>query len=209
MASMRPGSDPTYQYSRQLIANPVDNQLDPGVEANLDVQAVGGIVYPTRFTSYSTGGSPPFTPDLFTPTNTNEPYLTWLDYVLKQKEVPFVISTSYGDDEQTVPRNYAVRVCSEFAQLGARGVTLLFSSGDQGVGEEGFCVSNDGKNTTKFLPSFPASCPFVTTVGGTRDFSPERVAFDEGNGYVAGGGFSDYFPRPAYQVRFYPSTCQL
>ena len=200
MAYYRPGSDPTYQYSRQLIANPADNQLDQGVEANLDVQAVGGIVYPTRFTSYSTGGSPPFTPDLFTPTNTNEPYLTWLDYVLTQKEVPFVISTSYGDDEQTVPKNYATRVCAELAQLGARGVTLLFSSGDQGVGEQGSCVSNDGKNTTKFLPAFPASCPYVTTVGGTRDFNPEQIAFDVNNGYVAGGGFSEYFPRPAYQV---------
>lgn len=121
-------------------------------------------MYPTRFTSYSTGGSPPFTPDLATPTDTNEPYLTWLDYVLKQKDVPYVISTSYGDDEQSVPRDYATRVCSELAQLGARGVTLLFSSGDFGVGATGDCVSNDGTNRPKFLPAFPASCPYVTTV---------------------------------------------
>ncbi|KAI5360665.1 Putative peptidase S8/S53 domain, peptidase S53, activation domain-containing protein [Septoria linicola] len=204
MAAQRPGSDPKYQYSRQIIAGAADNQLDQGVEANLDVQAVGGISYPTRFTSYSTGGSPPFTPDLLTPTNTNEPYLTWLDYVLKQKDVPYVISTSYGDNEQTVPKNYATRVCAELAQLGARGVTLLFSSGDNGVGKDGTCVSNDGKNTNKFLPSFPASCPYITTVGGTRDFQPEQVAFDTGNGYVAGGGFSEYFPRPGYQALAVP-----
>lgn len=29
------------------------------------------------------------------------------------------------DDEQTVPRDYAVRVCNSFAQLGARGVRYI------------------------------------------------------------------------------------
>ena len=42
-----------------------------GQEANLDVQAIIGISYPTPVTEYSTGGSPPFTPDLNTPTDTN------------------------------------------------------------------------------------------------------------------------------------------
>lgn len=142
-------------------------------------QAVGGIAYPTRFTSYSTGGSPPFNPDANEPTNTNEPYLTWLDYILKQKDIPNVISTSYGDDEQTVPLDYATRVCQEFAQLGAKGVTILFSAGDSGVGADGKCVSNDGKNTPKFLPAFPASCPYVTTVSVNPLFPASRspVAF--------------------------------
>ena len=49
-----------------------------------------------------------------------------------------------------------------FAQLGARGVSVLFSSGDTGVGSA--CQTNDGKNTTRFLPIFPAACPFVTSV---------------------------------------------
>jgi tripeptidyl-peptidase-1 len=31
------------------------------------------------------------------------------------------------------------------------------------------------------------------------NFSPEVVAKD--GSYIPGGGFSDYFPRPAYQVR--------
>lgn len=111
---------------------------------------------------YSTGGSPPFTPDTNSPTDTNEPYLTWLDYVLADPNPPHSISTSYGDDEQTVPYNYAVRACQEFAQLGARGVSLMFSSGDNGVGTNGTCLSNDGKNTARFIPEFPTSCPYVT-----------------------------------------------
>lgn len=47
---------------------------------------------------------------------------------------------------------------------------------------------------------FPASCPYVTAVGGTRDFPPHEIpTWDETNSYVSGGGLSDYFPRPAYQ----------
>lgn len=78
-----------------------------------------------------------------------------------------------------------------FAQLGARGVSVLFSSGDTGVGSA--CQTNDGKNTTRFLPIYPAACPFVTSVGGTYRVQPERaIAFSS-------GGFSDRWPRPAYQ----------
>lgn len=122
-------------------------------EANLDVQAISGISWDTPIISYSTGGSPPFNPDINTPTNTNEPYLVWVNWLLQQRNIPNVISTSYGDDEQTVPRSYAERVCKQFAQVGARGTTLFFSSGDHGVGSTNTCFSNDGKNTTKFLPS--------------------------------------------------------
>ena len=74
---------------------------------------------------------------------------------------------------------------------GARGTTLLFSSGDGGVGDGDSnpatqtCFTNDGTNQTRFIPGFPASCPFVTAVGATR-FVPERAeAF-------SGGGFSNY-----------------
>lgn len=207
LSRQRTDANQSYQYSYQTIDGGINMQApettyygDRDVEANLDVQTVGGIVYPTKFTTYSTGGSPPFTPDLFTPTDTNEPYLEWVSNVLGQTSVPFTISTSYGDDEQTVPEAYARRVCAEFAQLGARGTTLLFSAGDDGVGANGTCVSNDGKNTTMFQPSFPASCPYVTAVGGTKGINPEVVAFRVSNGYVAGGGISNYFTQPAYQV---------
>lgn len=178
-------------------------------EANLDVQAILGISNPTPVKSYSTGGSPPYNPDLGTTTDTNEPYLAWLNYILGLKDVPQVISTSYADDEQTVPIAYAQRVCQGFAQLGARGVSLLFASGDRGVGVNDTCVSNDGKNTTMFIPLFPASCPYVTAVGATHEFQPEVVAYRpaaydaSGNVvklvYSSGGGFGNYFSRPKYQ----------
>ncbi|THH17744.1 hypothetical protein EW146_g3129 [Bondarzewia mesenterica] len=194
------------------------NISEAGIEANLDTQFAFGLTFPTPGTFYSTGGSPPFIPDENTPTDTNEPYIDvrgtlfvvfglivnsgvqWLAFVLNQTDLPQSISTSYGDDEQTVPQSYAERACQEFAQLGARGVSLMFSSGDSGVGDGDSdpatqtCITNDGTNTTQFIPSFPASCPYVTAVGGTQHFPEVAVSR-----FFSGGGFSNYFARPAYQ----------
>jgi tripeptidyl-peptidase I len=117
------------------------------------------MTYPTPNIFYSIAGSPPFIPDKFNPTNTNEPYLDWLKFIMSQTTIPQTISMSYGDDEQTVTKEYATSVCSTSAQLGAMGVSVLFSSGDFGVGG-GSCHTNDGTNSVKFVPMFPASCRF-------------------------------------------------
>ncbi|KAF2745280.1 tripeptidyl-peptidase-like protein [Sporormia fimetaria CBS 119925] len=167
------------------------------IEANLDVQYTAGLVGPcikTRY--YSTPGRGPLIPDLDQPTpddNQNEPYLDYFTHLvgLPDDELPHVLTTSYGEDEQSVPAEYAKKVCDLIGQLGSRGVSVLFSSGDTGVGSA--CQTNDGKNTTRFLPIFPASCPYVTAVGGTTRTNPEE-AVD-----FSSGGFSDLWARPAYQ----------
>ena len=184
-------------------------------EAVLDAQTILGMTWPVPVTSFSTGGMPPFTPDDNTPTDTNEPYLTWVNYVSGYKDLPQVVSSSYGDDEQSVPKSYAERVCKQFAQLGARGTTLFVSAGDGGLGsgDPTTCFSNDGKNTSTFLPAFPASCPYVTAVGATERFEPEVSAYrmpgigpdGKNHGFYAGGsGFSYYFDRPSYQDNVVP-----
>ena len=147
------------------------------IEGNLDAQVMLSIGWPTPLTAFSTGGSPPYIPDKTTPTDTNEPYLTFLNYALAQDDLPQVISTSYGDDEQTVPESYAKRACAGYAQLGARGISIIFSSGDFGVGLPHKCFSNTNPNKREFLPTFPGSCPWVTTVGGTKGFSPEVAVY--------------------------------
>ncbi|KAF9006659.1 tripeptidyl peptidase A [Cyathus striatus] len=173
-----------------------------GAEAGLDVQFAFGISHPIPATFYSTAGMPPFIPDVGTPADTNEPYTAWLDFVLSHPNPPHAISTSYGDDEQTVPESFARRVCQGFAQLGARGVSLMFSSGDGGVGDGDpdpatqQCFTNDGRNVTRFIPGFPASCPFVTAVGGTTNVPEVAVSR-----FFSGGGFSNFFARPAYQEK--------
>lgn len=147
-------------------------------------------------TYYSTGGLGKLVPDLDQPTpesNQNEPYLDFLTYMLAlpDSELPQTITSSYGEDEQSVPEPYARKVCDMFGQLGLRGVSILISSGDTGPGSA--CQTNDGKNTTRFLPIFPASCPYVTSVGGTTFIEPERaVSFSS-------GGFSDLWERPGWQ----------
>jgi tripeptidyl-peptidase I len=203
LQNLRPDAVDSAFAVTQISVNggPVDDgTVGSGAEGNLDLETILGLVYPTPVTLYTTGGSPPFQPDKFTTTNSNEPYLTWLLFLRDQdiNTVPKVISTSYGDHEQTVPRSYAKTVCNQFAALGAQGISLFFSAGDFGVGDNSTCFTNDGTNTPAFMPSFPASCPYVTTVGGTMNY-PEVVARDSANSYVAGSGFSNYFPRPQYQ----------
>jgi tripeptidyl-peptidase-1 len=185
--------------NQQTPNTPAQNAAGKDLEGNLDAETIIGIVYPTPLIAYNTGGEPPFNPDLFAPTNTNEPYMAWLNYILSQPDIPQTISTSYADDEQTVPLSYATAVCQQFAQLGARGVSVLFASGDNGVGADPSCVSNDGTNRTAFLPEFPPACPYVTVVGATKDFAPEVAAYDSRNGFASGGGYSNYFARPPYQ----------
>lgn len=186
----------------ELVNGGVDDQsqnTSRKSEGNMDTEIMLGIAHPTPLVTYNVGGPPPFQADDFSTENTNEPYLEWLQYMLAKSSLPQVISLSYADDEQTVPLSYAKRVCEGFAQLGARGVTVLFGSGDEGVGKDGKCFSNGGDRGRTFLPKFPASCPYVTSVGSTRYFEPEIAGFDARNGFVSGGGFSNYFPRPHYQ----------
>lgn len=176
--------------------NSQHDTVDEDIEANLDVQYAYTLAYPTPGVFYSAGGQGELVPDLDQPTgadNENEPYLDFLHYLLSlpDDELPTTLSNSYGDSEQSVPALYANMTCSLFAQLGARGVSVLFASGDWGPGSA--CQTNDGKNTTRFMPIFPATCPYVTSVGGTYRVQPElAVPFSS-------GGFSDRFSRPAYQ----------
>lgn len=196
-----------YTFKTQIVADGDDQQTPDteeqlkqlkGFEGALDAQTMLGVSYPTPMIAYNVGGRPPFKASNFTPSNSNEPYLVWLQYMLAQPTLPQVISISYADEEQSVPYSYAKRVCEGFAQLGARGVSVLVSSGDDGVGRDGHCFSNDG-NKPQWLPTFPASCPFVTAVGGTRFIEPEMAGFDRRGDFVTGGGFSNHFPRPRYQ----------
>lgn len=172
------------------------NTRNNSIEANLDIQYTVGLTAPMHNNFYSTPGRGLLIPDLDQPNadaNENEPYLDFFTWLVNQPDgaLPQTLTTSYGEDEQSVPEKYSKSVCNLIGQLGSRGVSVLFSSGDTGVGSA--CQTNDGKNTTRFLPIFPASCPYVTAVGGTYQVLPEKaIAFSS-------GGFSDRFARPSYQ----------
>ncbi|KAH8982942.1 subtilisin-like protein [Lactarius hatsudake] len=166
----------------------------PGLEGSLDIQYAEAMAYPTPHVYYSTGGTQK--------SLTDDPYIRWLDYLLDEDNVniPQTISTSYGGYEYNAPLEYATEVCDLFSQLGARGVSVLFASGDWGVGLGDCLVQYSSGNTYyQFLPFFPASCPWVTSVGGTTSHDPEVAAS------LSGGGFSTYFDRPEYQEGAIPT----
>ncbi|KAH9005344.1 subtilisin-like protein [Lactarius deliciosus] len=166
----------------------------PGIEANVDTQYAAAMTYPTTNVFYSTGGAP----------ETVDPFFNFVVYMLTQEtRIPRTITTSYGGPEYHFPLDYATRVCRLFAELGLLGVSVLFSSGDSGVGK-GNCLLEDihGHVSVHFIPEFPATCPYLTTVGGTTRDSPEVAAF------LSGGGFSNYFDRPPYQANAVPPFLQ-
>ncbi|KAH8981701.1 peptidase S8/S53 domain-containing protein [Lactarius akahatsu] len=172
MLKYRPdGIDATYVV--ELVNGGKYDPSNPGTEANLNIQLSEGMTYPTPHIFYSTKASP-----------SGDSFLAWLNAVLSEQNVPQTITTSYGFFENVFPKSYAIRVCNLFAQLGARGASVLFASGDDGVGR-GDC--------SRFTPIFPATCPYVTVVGATMSLGPEVAAS------LSGGGFSDFFDRPEYQ----------
>ncbi|KAI5119526.1 hypothetical protein M0805_002548 [Coniferiporia weirii] len=186
-----------FNVSVLSIDGGLNDQTMPGDEANLDNQYTTGLAFPTPNIYYTTPGTASTINDSVTPPQRDEPYIDWLNFVLSHDDMPFSFTTSYGGDEQTFPKEFAVRACNLFAQLGVRGASVMFSSGDGGVGA-GTCLTNDGTNRTIFQPVFPATCPFVTGVGATFQIAPERgIDFSQ-------GGFSVYFPRPSFQANAVP-----
>ncbi|KAG5917564.1 hypothetical protein E4U53_004189 [Claviceps sorghi] len=169
----------------------------PSGEANLDVQVAVAMAYrvPVRF--YATGGEEHgFEPDLDISDRQKEYIEPWLQFVshmldLPDEQLPQVLSLSYGVNEQAVPRPYATTICRMLGQLTLRGTSIIAASGDTGPGVS--CQSNHGANATRFLPTFPASCPYVTSVGATGGRRPERAL------NFSSGGFSEYWGRPAWQ----------
>lgn len=109
---------------------------------------------------------------------------------------PNGISISYCDMENIFAQNYIQRQCFEFLKLGLQGVSVVVASGDVGVGgnhckTKGDCCLGD---------NYPASCPYVTSVGGTQmndSQSYGEIAVTED--ISSSGGFSNVFPCPDYQ----------
>ncbi|RPD54225.1 family S53 protease-like protein [Lentinus tigrinus ALCF2SS1-7] len=151
------------------------------VEASLDIQYTVGVATGVPTTFYSVGDA------------TAQGFIDLANFLLGLDEVPLVLTTSYSFFETqfegtgTLPETF----CNVYSQLGARGTTVIFSSGDWGV----YSLNFDGScDTTAFGATFPSTCPFVTSVGATTGFDGPEVAAN-----FSGGGFSNFFPRPDYQ----------
>jgi len=114
---------------------------------------------------------------------------------------PLVNSISYDSVEQEELPALLKRFDSEAQKLGIRGVTIVVSSGDDGVAN--FEARSD-PSKCGFHPAFPSTSPSVLSVGATQ--GPEfgggpEITCSSGTGglITSGGGFSTVFPIPTYQ----------
>jgi len=150
-----------------------------GVEANLDVQYITGVGTGTPTWSVFTGGY----------NNTGqEPFLTWIQDMMALGNSPWIHSVSYGDVESSISLSYADRLNVEFQKFGVSGRTVFIAAGDDGTSCTDSCDA--------FIPDWPTSSPYITSVGGTdpnSKTSPWNVWPD------GGGGFSNYYSQPSYQ----------
>ncbi|KOS22865.1 Tripeptidyl-peptidase SED2 [Escovopsis weberi] len=179
-----------------------DDQSNPGVEAALDIEYVMALAAPAKAIYYSTSGRGVKLDDDGKPISgagdDNEPYLELLEYLLRKpsSQLPHVLSISYGDDELSVPANYAEHVCGTFGLLTARGISILGSSGDGGAagGQHSKCLTNDGANRQVAMGTFPSTCEWITSVGATASGrEPPSAAI------FSSGGFSQRYERPPWQ----------
>ena len=131
-----------------------------------------------------------------------------------------VLLISYAANEINFTPGYLKRQCTDFLKLGLMGVSILVAAADCGPAGHGCqCVnSNTGEEYTdmfhgNFNPTTPASCPYVTVVGGTAlpagaPVTTPEVAWQLNVTYLnstftrtSGGGFSNIFQAPPWQHR--------
>jgi tripeptidyl-peptidase-1 len=156
------------------------DEQSAGIEAELDIEYIKGVAPKVPLTVIY---------------NSQYSLLSWANQINSLQDAPLVHSVSYGNDEvQQSSREYMLTCNTAFMKAGAKGISILFASGDQGVCGRSGC----GLLThARFHPDFPAGSPYITAVGGT-DFAGTTIG-DETAWSDSGGGFSDNFDIPEYQ----------
>ena len=78
---------------------------------------------------------------------------------------PLVLSISYATDESSTSKAELNAFTTAAIKLSTMGVTIVAASGNDGaVGED---VTYFGVSSCRYAPTFPASNPFVVSVGST------------------------------------------
>lgn len=153
-----------YKLPKQTVAKNVNGEPTgtPGVEASLDMEYIISMGSGTPTWWFHLDGA------------ASNPFAAWLTYMSNTKAIPWVQSLSVGAAENEVGNSLVARMNTEMAALGARGVTIVFASGDSGY---------------KPAQKFGAASPFVTAVGGVwrgEGGDDSYLSVDE----ISTGGFS-------------------
>ncbi|KAF7323341.1 Subtilisin-like protein [Mycena chlorophos] len=183
LKAQRPDMSSSTTFTLTSVDSGTNSQTrsDAGVEANLDIQYTVGLATDVPVTFVSVGEK--------NKDGGDDGFLDIITALIGETAPPQVLTTSYGfDTEASLSKSLTFAMCDSYMQLTARGVSILFASGDGGV------AATPGESCTgkPFLPTFP-TCPYVTLVGATSG-SPEAAAS------LSAGGFSNYFPTQSWQA---------
>lgn len=151
-------------------------------EVLLDIEVAGGIAPGAAQVVY------------FAP-NTDAGFLDAVAAATDATPTPVAISISWGQSEDQWTAQARAAMDDAFADAAALGITVTCAAGDTGSGDS----DPSGGNHV----DFPASSPHVLACGGTTlhaiggTVASETVWSSSGS---TGGGVSDVFPVPAWQV---------
>lgn len=155
-------------------------------------------------------------------------FVEYLIAVANSTNPSLVNSVSWGSVEQSCTQTTLDLFNIEAIKLNSMGATIIVSSGDNGVANSGCncnsslpitsqncaCLKDSGSGICSYptnnswtgegyFPSFPATSPYVVSVGATQgpeDSSTEIACqSDEGGLITSGGGFSTYYTQGSWQ----------
>jgi len=171
----------TFQKKYGIPGNPIKKIIgtqtttEESLEASLDVQTITGIAQNVVTWDF-----------VFDSTAT---FVDVVETIMATDDAPKVISCSWGGPESLMTKSAADAANNSLMKLGLSGFTFLAAAGDSGP-------ALNPKNCNDYVAEFPGVSTYVLSVGGTAINKNTNV---EGAWIHSSGGFSNYFPRPAFQ----------
>jgi kumamolisin len=183
---------PTPQQIERMPKQQQESVLEESTEVMMDIQIVAGLCPASQVFVY------------FAPFN-QKGWVDLLNKVMDEKVArPVAVSVSWGLAEDAPDWSGAAlaAINNRLQAMALLGITTCVSAGDDGSGDE----ETDGKTHV----DFPASSPFVLSVGGTMlskaGQNVSEVTWWEAPGHrtsngggSTGGGVSEIFSRPGWQ----------
>ena len=178
----------------------VSRPVDADGEVVLDIEVAGAVAPGARIAVY------------FAP-NTDQGFVDVLTTAVHDTvNRPSVVSISWGAPENLWSQQTQQAMDGVFADAAALGVTIFAAAGDHGSADQppligsasGEEVANPDYDGNAHV-DFPASSQFVVACGGTRlegsgDQISSETVWNGGDGWATGGGVSDSFPPPTWQL---------
>ncbi|MCL6104086.1 MAG: S53 family peptidase, partial [Actinobacteria bacterium] len=178
-------------YGTSTVIQNVSVDGGPGTgagsgEAVLDIENIIGVAPEAKILVYQAPGSG------------NGPYDNYSAII--NQDLAQVVSTSWGECEQSLPTSYIDAEATLFQQAVSQGQTILAASGDSGSED---CYSSSTPNSPTYLAvDDPGSQPDVTSAGGSSLQAlgppPTQTVWNDSSG-ASGGGISTIWAMPAWQ----------